>query len=97
VARIGTQLSHKHAQEALKESEERYALAARDRTTAFGTESVGQRCDFSPRWKAMLGCQEGEIGDRPEEWFERIHDADRERVKEEIAAHQKRLNSSLRE
>jgi len=29
VARIGTQLSHKHAQEALKESEERYALAAR--------------------------------------------------------------------
>src|SRR6267143_1223214 len=29
VARIGTQLSHKKAQDALKESEERYALAAR--------------------------------------------------------------------
>src|SRR5260370_13294146 len=28
VARIGTQLSHKHSQEALKETEERYALAA---------------------------------------------------------------------
>src|SRR2546422_4514668 len=28
-ARIGTQLSHKRAQEALRESEERYALAAR--------------------------------------------------------------------
>jgi DNA-binding response OmpR family regulator len=29
LARIGTQLSHKRAQEALRESEERYALAAR--------------------------------------------------------------------
>ena len=39
----------------------------------------------------MLGYQEDEIGDTPEQWFERIHDADRERVKEEIAAHQKGL------
>jgi len=30
-------------------------------------------------------------GDKPEEWFDRIHDADRERVKEEIAAHQRGL------
>src|SRR5438132_7716173 len=39
----------------------------------------------------MLGCQEGEVGGTPEEWFDRIHDADRERVKQEIAAHQKGL------
>ena len=39
----------------------------------------------------MLGYQEAQVGDRPEEWFERIHDADRERVKQEIAAHQKGL------
>jgi diguanylate cyclase (GGDEF)-like protein/PAS domain S-box-containing protein len=39
----------------------------------------------------MLGYQEGQIGNAPEEWFDRIHDADRERVKEEIAAHQKGL------
>src|SRR5260370_16099279 len=39
----------------------------------------------------MLGYEEGEIGDRHGEWFDRIHDADRERVKEEIAAHQKGL------
>jgi diguanylate cyclase (GGDEF)-like protein/PAS domain S-box-containing protein len=37
----------------------------------------------------MLGYEENEIGDKLEEWFDRIHDADRERVKEEIAAHQK--------
>jgi len=41
-------------------------------------------CAFLPSLEAMLGYQEGEIGDRPEEWFDRIHDADRERVKKEI-------------
>jgi diguanylate cyclase (GGDEF)-like protein/PAS domain S-box-containing protein len=90
LARIGTQLSHKRAQEALIESEERYALAARGAND--GLWDWNLQTDlvyFSPRWKAMLGWQENEIGDTPEEWFGRIHDADRERVKGEIDAHQK--------
>jgi diguanylate cyclase (GGDEF)-like protein/PAS domain S-box-containing protein len=92
VARIGTQLSTKLAQEALKESEERYALAARGSNDGLWDWNLSANVvHFSPRWKAMLGYQEGQIGDRPEEWFDRIHDADRERVKEEIAAHQKGL------
>jgi len=92
VARIGTQLSHKQAQEALKESEERYALAARGSNDGLWDWNVSSNVvHFSPRWKSMLGYQEDQIGDRPEEWFGRIHDADRERVKEEIAAHQKGL------
>src|SRR5437016_5274041 len=92
VARIGTQLSHKHAQEALKESEERYALAALGSNDGlWDWNLLSNVVHFSPRWKAMLGYQEDEIGDTPEQWFERIHDADRERVKEEIAAHQKGL------
>src|SRR3989449_10338048 len=92
VARISTQLSHKRAQEALKESEERYALAARGSNDGLWDWNLSANVvHFSPRWKVMLGYQEGQIGDRPEEWFDRIHDADRERVKEEIAAHQKGL------
>jgi diguanylate cyclase (GGDEF)-like protein/PAS domain S-box-containing protein len=92
VARIGTQLSHKRAQEALKESEERYALAARGSNDGLWDWNLSANVvHFSPRWKAMLGYPENEIGDRPEEWFDRIHDADRERVKEEMAAHQKGL------
>jgi len=92
VARIGTQLSHKQAQEALKESEERYALAARGSNDGLWDWNLSANVvHFSPRWKAMLGYQEGQIADRPEEWFGRVHDADRERVKEEIAAHQKGL------
>lgn len=89
LARIGTQLSHKSAQEALRESEERYALAARGANDGLWDWNLQTgRVHFSPRWKAMLGYQEGEIADSPEEWFGRIHDADRGRVKEELAAHQ---------
>jgi len=92
VARIGTQLSHKRAQEALRESEERYALAAQGANDGLWDWNVLTNfVHYSPRWKAMLGCQEGEVGGTPEEWFDRIHDADRERVKQEIAAHQKGL------
>ena len=92
VARIGTQLSHKQAQEALKESEERYALAARGSNDGLWDWNLSANVvHFSPRWKAMLGYEEEEMGDKPEEWFDRIHDADRDRVKEEIAAHQKGL------
>src|SRR5260370_3845125 len=96
VARIGTQLSHKQAREALKESEERYALAARGSNDGLWDWNLPANVvHFSPRWQAMLGHEEGEIGDKPEEWFERIHDADRERVKEEIAAHPKALTPAF--
>src|SRR5436189_1109150 len=89
VARIGTQLSHKHAQEALKESEERYALAARGSNDGLWDWNLSANVvHFSPRWKAMLGYEEGELEDKPEEWFDRINDVDRERVEKEVAAHQ---------
>ena len=92
LARIGTQLSHKRAQEGLRESEERYALAARGANDGLWDWDVQANVVyFSPRWKSMLGYQESEIGDKPNEWFDRIHDADRERVNEEVAAHQKGL------
>ena len=89
LARIGTQLSHKRAQEGLKESEERYALAARGANDGLWDWNLATNVIyFSPRWKAMLGYQDHEIGDSPDEWFDRIHDADRDRMKQEIAAHQ---------
>jgi diguanylate cyclase (GGDEF)-like protein/PAS domain S-box-containing protein len=92
LARIGTQLSHKHAQEGLKESEERYALAARGANDGLWDWNLATNVIyFSTRWKAMLGCQDDEIVDKPNEWFDRIHEADRERVKDEIAAHQRGL------
>jgi len=67
----------------LKESEERYALAALGSNDGlWDWNLLSNVVHFSPRWKAMLGYQEDEVGDTPEQWFDRIHDADRERVNE---------------
>ena len=88
LARIGTQLSHKRAQEKLKESEERYALAARGANDGLWDWNLSTNTIyFSARWKAMIGYQDDEIADQPQEWFDRIHESDRERVKDEMAAH----------
>lgn len=92
LARIRTHVSHKKAEEALRESEQRYALAARGANDGLWDWNLRNNAIyFSPRWKSMLGYQEAEIGERPEEWLDRIHVADRERVKQEIAVHQKGL------
>jgi len=92
LARISAHLSLKNAQEALRESEERYALAARGANDGlWDWNLLTGAVYFSPRWKAMLGFGENEIEDRLEEWLGRVHDADRDRVKQEIEAHQKGL------
>src|SRR3984957_2364782 len=89
LARIATALSHKRAQEALRESEERYALAAQGANDGLWDWNVSTgKVYFSPRWKSMLGYYENEVGDTLEEWMDRIHDSDRERVKKELDAHQ---------
>jgi diguanylate cyclase (GGDEF)-like protein/PAS domain S-box-containing protein len=89
LARIGTQLSHKRAQESLKESEERYALAARGANDGLWDWNLATNVIyFSDRWKAMLGYEEDEIGGNPQEWFDRVHSEDCARMKDEMSAHQ---------
>src|SRR6202051_2055505 len=93
LARIATQLSHKRAQEALRESEERYALAAQGANDGlWDWNLLNDIMYFSPRWKSMLGYQESEIGTKLEDWVDRIHDSDRQRFKDELAAHQQGLS-----
>ena len=88
LARIKTQLSHKHLVEALRESEERYALAARGANDGLWDWNLkDNEIYFSPRWKSMLGYDEEEIGSSPEEWFKRVHPDDLQRVKEVVASH----------
>ena len=62
------------AEEALRESEERYALAARGTNDGLWDWNLRTgRAYYSPRWKAMLGYDEPEVGAAIEEWFGRIH------------------------
>src|SRR5262249_21391239 len=75
-------------EQALRESEERYALAARGANDGLWDWNLADsKIYLSTRWKAMLGYQETEIGDDPDEWFSRIHEADRDKVKSCIADH----------
>jgi diguanylate cyclase (GGDEF)-like protein/PAS domain S-box-containing protein len=73
---------------ALKESEERYALAARGANDGLWDWNLtSDRIYFSPRWNHMLGYSVSEAWSGPEEWFSHIHADDRERVRAGIAAH----------
>src|SRR5919202_5215769 len=77
LARIRTQLSHKRSEEALRESEERYMLAARGANDGLWDWNLKTgEIHFSTRWKSMLGCEEGEIAANIEEWFARVHPDD---------------------
>ena len=81
-ARIRTHLLQKWAEEELRQSEERYALAARGANDGLWDWNLKtQTVHFSMRWKAMLGYEDGQIGSDIEEWFSRIHPGDIERVK----------------
>ena len=78
------------AERALRESEERYALAAR--ATNDGLWDWNLETDtvyYSPRWKAMIGCEEDEIGSDPNEWFGRVHSEEIETLRRIVEAHLK--------
>jgi diguanylate cyclase (GGDEF)-like protein/PAS domain S-box-containing protein len=74
--------------EALRESEERYSLAARGANDGLWDWNLTTgRVYFSPRWKSMLGLAESEVGDRVSEWLDRVHAEDLERLQRDLEAH----------
>jgi diguanylate cyclase (GGDEF)-like protein/PAS domain S-box-containing protein len=78
----------KLADEAMRESEERYMLAARGANDGLWDWNMKSNdIYYSPRWKSMLGYEEDEINNNPAEWFERIHSDDRMHVEAEITTH----------
>ena len=88
LARIVTQLQLIDAHKALRASEERYSLAAKATNDGLWDWDIpADTIHFSDRWRSMLGIDESETLSRPSDWFNRIHSADRNRVRDEIDAH----------
>ncbi|MHB8846348.1 MAG: EAL domain-containing protein [Nitrospirota bacterium] len=78
----------KETEEALRESEERYALAARGANDGLWDWNIrNNTIHYSFRWKSMLGFDDSEIGDTLDEWLNRIHPDDREQVEAKLSAH----------
>jgi diguanylate cyclase (GGDEF)-like protein/PAS domain S-box-containing protein len=82
------------AEDALRESEERYALAVRAANDGLWDWNLKKsQIYFSPRWKHMLGFSDQEISDNPNEWFNRVHPDDITQLRTNIAAHLKGLSA----
>lgn len=99
LARLGQAVTHaldqkrlreekRQAELALRESKERYELASLGANDGlWDWNLITKETYFSSRWKSMLGCDEHEVANTPDEWFNRIHPDDLEQVKSELTAH----------
>ncbi len=73
----------KRIEHALVKSEERYALIARSTNDGLWDWNLTtNKITYSPRWKKMIGYEEEELTQDPEEWLSRIHPEDRQRFQE---------------
>ncbi|MBI5031470.1 MAG: PAS domain S-box protein [Chloroflexi bacterium] len=80
--------AQKQMETALRESEERYALAARGANDGLWDWDLrSNSVYFSPRWKEMVGHNENEMDDSPSAWFWRVHPDDLTDLETELHAH----------
>ena len=69
--------------EALRVSEERYALAVQGTNDGIWDINLATGDAYhSPRWKSILGYEDNEISDDFNEWESRVHPDDRQKVME---------------
>jgi diguanylate cyclase (GGDEF)-like protein/PAS domain S-box-containing protein len=81
-------ITHQAALARLAESEQRHALAMQGANDGLWDWDVrADRIYYSPRWKAMLGYGDAEIGDAPGEWLGRVHPDDRSALTQALEAH----------
>ena len=94
---LARDITQKHISEkALRESEKRYALAARAANDGlWDWNLVSNQIYFSPRWKSLLGYKDEAIANIPDEWFKRVHPNHLERVSQAIMSYLRNPRSPL--
>ncbi|MBI3924432.1 MAG: EAL domain-containing protein [Armatimonadetes bacterium] len=82
------------SEKALRTAKERYALAVRSANDGIWDWDLrGDRVYYSPRWKEIVGAAPDEVDSTPQQWLDRVHSEDRERLQSDFD----RLRSGERE
>jgi len=85
---LGVHHLSKQDKEYLSQNEERYSLAMRASNDGLWDWNLKtNKIYYSDRWKEMLGFNDDEISDTPDEWLSRIHQEDHDRVRASIDAY----------
>lgn len=76
------------AEDALRESERRYALAVRGSNEGIWEyHAVEDTVFYSPRWHEIVGMPDGTLANTLDEWLSRVHPEERRTVAAEVQLH----------
>jgi len=90
IRNISDEKERRRAEQNLRDSEERYALAARGANDGlWDWDLVNNKLFTSSRWQQMLGLRATRMSGQPGDWFDRVHRDDIDMMRAAIDAHLK--------